>query len=183
MLNGEDEVHLVQKLLTVNEVFIYRIPHLKSAGGHRAEDWDLANPLQTCVLNVERMDNSCVVKFFVENINDNGVGSNIKLFAQSIIIVSETLKLEYFMESVADSSRYFVVKIEDIKTGRTAHIGVGFRERDDASNFRMALQDYERSMKRQIKAEAMTQEFEKKNEENLVSTTEDKCQIIVICPK
>mmetsp|Transcript_30353 Transcript_30353/g.33670 ORF Transcript_30353/g.33670 Transcript_30353/m.33670 type:complete len:301 (-) Transcript_30353:683-1585(-) len=170
MLNGEDEVHLVQKLLTVNEVFIYRIPHLKSAGGHRAEDWDLANPLQTCVLNVERMDNSCVVNFLVEKINENGVGSNVKLFAQSIIVVTETQKLEYFLEIVTDSSRYFVVKIEDIKTGRTAHIGVGFRERDDASDFRMALQDYERSMKRQIRAEAMTEGFEKIKKENIVGT-------------
>lgn len=159
MSKAEDEVHLVQKLLTVNEVFIYRIPPLKSSGGHRAEDWDLAKPLQTCKLVMERLDNTCLVKFFAEKMNANGIGSSVALFAQSNITVSETQKLEYYLESVVDSSRYFAVKIEDLKTNRTAHIGVGFRERDDASNFRMALQDYERSMQREIQAEAMHHKY------------------------
>mmetsp|Transcript_15799 Transcript_15799/g.23252 ORF Transcript_15799/g.23252 Transcript_15799/m.23252 type:complete len:292 (-) Transcript_15799:68-943(-) len=164
MSKTEDEVHLVQKLLTVDEVFIYRIPPLKSSGGHRAEDWDLAKPLQTCKLVVERLDNTCLVKFFAEKINANGIGSSVTLFAQSNITVSETQKLEYYLESVVDSSRYFAVKIEDLKTSRTAHIGVGFRERDDASNFRMALQDYERSMQREIQAEAMHHKYEEEEQ-------------------
>jgi hypothetical protein len=33
--NDEDKVHLVQTLLTVNEVFVYRIPPMKTSGGHR----------------------------------------------------------------------------------------------------------------------------------------------------
>lgn len=129
-----------------------------------AEDWDLAKPLQTCKLVVERLDNTCLVKFFAEKINANGIGSSVTLFAQSNITVSETQKLEYFLESVVDSSRYFAVKIEDLKTSRTAHIGVGFRERDDASNFRMALQDYERSMQREIQAEAMHNKYEEEEQ-------------------
>lgn len=31
----EDEVHILQTLLTVREVFVYRIPPMKSSGGHR----------------------------------------------------------------------------------------------------------------------------------------------------
>lgn len=30
-----------QQILQVKEVFVYKIPPLRSASGHRAEDWDL----------------------------------------------------------------------------------------------------------------------------------------------
>ena len=36
-LDDDDDcqVHLVQTLLTVNEVFVYQIPPMKTSGGHR----------------------------------------------------------------------------------------------------------------------------------------------------
>ena len=34
-------------LLSIKEVFVYKVPPLRSASGHRAEDWDLATPLFT----------------------------------------------------------------------------------------------------------------------------------------
>lgn len=34
-------------LLTIKEVFVYKVPPLRSASGHRAEDWNLAAPLFT----------------------------------------------------------------------------------------------------------------------------------------
>ena len=30
-------------LLTINECFVYKVPPLRTASGHRAEDWDLAH--------------------------------------------------------------------------------------------------------------------------------------------
>jgi hypothetical protein len=65
-----------------------------------------------------------------------------------------------FVESAVDSSRYFVVRISDETTGRHASIGMGFRERDDASNFRVALQEYERSLQRERTAEAIHMAYE-----------------------
>jgi hypothetical protein len=106
------------------------------------------------------MDGSCVIELIVETVKDGGVGTDTSLFAQSIIKVDETNKLEYFLQQVVDSSRYFAIKIENKTSGQTAHIGVGFREREDAINFRMALQDYERSILREFKAEAIHQKFE-----------------------
>jgi hypothetical protein len=106
------------------------------------------------------MDDSCVIKLIVETVKDGGVGTDTSLFAESIIKVDEMNKLEYFLQQVVDSSRYFAIKIENKTSGRTAHIGVGFREREDAINFRMALQDYERSILRECKAEAIHQKFE-----------------------
>jgi len=54
---------------------------------------------------------------------------------------------------VADSSRYFVLTVVDGK--RSARVGIGFRERDDAIDFRSALQDYTNGVWREIRAAAM----------------------------
>lgn len=59
-----------------------------------------------------------------------------------------------------DSPRYFAVRIKDSKTGREAFIGVGFRERTDATNFRMSIEDYLNSIKREEKAAVLQKEFE-----------------------
>lgn len=56
--------------------------------------------------------------------------------------------VRYWAEPVTDSSRYFVLRISDDKSGREAHVGVGFRDRDDATSFRMGVQEYERDVRR-----------------------------------
>ena len=50
------------------------------------------------------------------------------------------------MESVTDSSRYFVIRICD-DNGRTAFIGIGFADRGDSFDFNVTLQDHFKRVK------------------------------------
>ena len=57
------------------------------------------------------------------------------------------------VEPVIDSSRYFVLRVEDEATKRHAFLGLGFRSRDAASDLKMALADYEKQLQRSAEAE------------------------------
>lgn len=56
------------------------------------------------------------------------------------------------IESVADSSRYFVLRVMD-DSGRTAFIGVGFGDRSDSFDLNVALQDHFKWVKNQEEIE------------------------------
>mmetsp|Transcript_1652 Transcript_1652/g.3019 ORF Transcript_1652/g.3019 Transcript_1652/m.3019 type:complete len:282 (+) Transcript_1652:134-979(+) len=153
---SDDRVILQQTLLRVSETFVYKVPPMATSGGFRAEDWNLANPLATCSLLVKRVDNSLYVQLFKEIPKPDGpVGATEEtLFAQCKICLHSTnsgvsLNMDYWVDTVVDSSRYFVLRISDEKIGREAHIGIGFRERNDALNFKMSLDDYQKAMKRE----------------------------------
>jgi hypothetical protein len=59
-------------------------------------------------------------------------------------------------EKAFDSSRYFVLRIEDARTKKTASIGIGFNEREQALNFKVSVQDFLEGVKReQVNAQAV----------------------------
>ncbi|KAL7565286.1 hypothetical protein ACA910_014577 [Epithemia clementina (nom. ined.)] len=132
-----------QRLMTAEDVYVYKIPPMKNSGGHRAEDWNLSEPLKTCNLLVERRGDTLVLEFQ----HDGGI------FAQSLLDVTKGGKVAQFLEQVVDSSRYFVVKIQG-GGGREALIGFGFRDREKATDLRESLDHYEKSIKREAEAES-----------------------------
>jgi len=115
-------------LLVKSEVFVYKIPPRTTNRGYRANDWSLDNPDWTGRLRLVTKGSSCFIK-----LEDNSGA----LFAQCPV---ETFPGNA-VESVSDSSRYFVFRIQD-DNGRNAFIGVGFADRSDSFDFNVALQDH-----------------------------------------
>ena len=116
----------------------------------RAEDWDLANPLQTCSLLVERRGDALCLDFMHDG----------KLFAQSKMELNgeKGFDLARWFEQTVDSSRYFALKIQGAG-GREATIGFGFRDRDEATDLRESLQHYKKSLTREEAAKSLTGSF------------------------
>ncbi|XP_029436893.1 adaptin ear-binding coat-associated protein 1 isoform X1 [Rhinatrema bivittatum] len=111
------------------EVSVYRIPPRASNRGYRASDWKLDQPDWTGRLRVTSKGKVAFIK-----LEDKVSG---ELFAQAPVDQYPGITVE----AVTDSSRYFVIRIQD-GTGRSAFIGVGFTDRGDAFDFNVALQDH-----------------------------------------
>ncbi|PRP86708.1 hypothetical protein PROFUN_02857 [Planoprotostelium fungivorum] len=123
-------------LLVIRECFVYKIP-IRGATGFKAADWDLPNPLWTGRLTVKSKGQQAFVK-----LEDSSTG---EIFAVCPVY-------EAAVEPVNDSSRYYVLKIEDGQK-RHAFIGLGFSERSEAFDFSAALQDHARFIKQEKDAE------------------------------
>ena len=106
----------------------------------------MTKPLQCVSLRIERRGHALLLVFtYVQ-----GTQSKSKLFALCAIdLVEKEHPLEHYVEAVLDSTRYFVVRVTDEKAGREALIGLGFREREEAADFRAALAKYESEIARE----------------------------------
>ncbi|XP_068097672.1 adaptin ear-binding coat-associated protein 2 isoform X1 [Hyperolius riggenbachi] len=118
------------------EVHVYRIPPRSSNRGYRAAEWQLDQPAWSGRLRITSRGKMAYIK-----LEDKTSG---ELFAQAPVEQFPGMAVE----SVADSSRYFVICIED-GNGRRAFIGVGFADRGDAFDFNVALQDHFKWVKQQ----------------------------------
>ncbi|XP_020024434.1 adaptin ear-binding coat-associated protein 2 [Castor canadensis] len=118
------------------EVHVYRIPPRATNRGYRASEWQLDQPSWSGRLRITAKGQVAYIK-----LEDRTSG---ELFAQAPV--------DQFpgsaVESVTDSSRYFVIRIED-GNGRRAFIGIGFADRGDAFDFNVALQDHFKWVKQQ----------------------------------
>ncbi|CAJ1955145.1 unnamed protein product [Cylindrotheca closterium] len=146
LLDDDDYIKSVlrTKRLGIAECFIYRLPS-GSKSPYRADGWPLTKPLQCVSLRVERRDNSLLLIFTYTH--DGKANGASKLFALSAINLVDSkdkeLPMEHYVESVLDSTRFFVIRVTDDKAGREALVGLGFRDRQEANDFRSALSKYE----------------------------------------
>jgi hypothetical protein len=128
----EDEESLEQTLLVVREVSVFKIPPRQGSGGYKCAEWLVSDKIWTGRMRVVSQGQKCEIR-----LEDNNTG---ELFAACPV---QAGKREASVESVSDSSRYFVLRISD-GAGKHAFIGVGFTERNEAFDFNVALSDHEK---------------------------------------
>lgn len=108
---------------------MYKLPPRQSSSrAYRAADWGLDKPLWKGRLKMTGKGKVCTV-----SLQEPATGD---VFAEAPIEGDPAA----WVESVSDSSRYFVLKI--MNGGQHAFIGMGFQERTDAFDFNVALQDF-----------------------------------------
>eukprot|EP00004_Rigifila_ramosa_P003590 TRINITY_DN13839_c0_g1_i2.p1 TRINITY_DN13839_c0_g1~~TRINITY_DN13839_c0_g1_i2.p1 ORF type:complete len:167 (+),score=32.65 TRINITY_DN13839_c0_g1_i2:158-658(+) len=125
-----DDVEFAEyTLLICKEVFVYKIPPRTSAAAYKCAEWGLSNPAWTGRLRMVAQGNNA--KIILED------PATSQLFAEAPM----DEKPEVVLEAVSDSSRYFVLRISDGR-GHHALIGIGFRERNEAFDFNVAVQSH-----------------------------------------
>lgn len=123
-------------ILVKPEVFVFNIPPRTSNRSYRAADWNLAEPSWTGRMRLVSKGSELSIK-----LEDKNSG---ELFAKCPIDTYPGIALE----SVSDSSRYFVIRIQD-DNGRNAFIGLGFGDRSDSFDLNVALQDHFKWLKKE----------------------------------
>ncbi|XP_057455591.1 uncharacterized protein LOC130746856 [Lotus japonicus] len=137
-------------LFQVPECYVYIIPPRKSAASYRADEWDVNKWAWEGILKVVSKGEECIIK-----LEDKNTG---ELYARAFLRNGEP----HPVEAVIDSSRYFVLRIEENIGGRLRHafIGVGFRERTEAYDFQAALHDHMKYLNKKKTAEEMEQHYQ-----------------------
>ncbi|EDW46190.1 NECAP-like protein CG9132 [Drosophila sechellia] len=127
-------------LIVKPEVFIYKIPPRASNRGYRAGDWNLKEPTWTGRMRLVAKGTAVILK-----LEDKTSGA---LFANCPIDTYPGVAIE----AVSDSSRYFVIRVQD-DNGRSAFLGLGFGDRSDSFDLNVALQDHFKWVKNQEQIE------------------------------
>jgi len=147
MAEEEAETEVESLLWTCKECYVYQIPPLKNESGHRANDWDVNKWLWSGTIKVVAKGNVLNV-LLVDN-------TTLELFATCPVTEPGSKAID----PVVDSSRYFVLRIDDGK-GRHAFIGMGFRDRNFSYDFNATLQDHWKGVERQKEADVLRAEME-----------------------
>ncbi len=153
-----DETEAVEILmLTIKECFVYKVPPLRSASGHRAEDWGLANPMCTGCLQIFQADTKLrIILYSYKDANHlTMTPENIVPLGQCPMEVKHGENITTYVDAVIDSSRYYVLRLKDPRSTRTTLIGIGFREREQAFDFKNSLNEYVKFVDRMYLASKM----------------------------
>ncbi|KAJ4967859.1 hypothetical protein NE237_014560 [Protea cynaroides] len=141
-MSFEEEESFEHTLLVVREVSVFKIPPRSTSGGYKCGEWLQSDKIWSGRLRVVSCKERCEIRLEDPHSGD--------LFAACFVHPGQR---ENSVETVLDSSRYFVLKIED-GTGKHAFIGLGFNERNEAFDFNVALSDHEKYVKREHEKES-----------------------------
>ncbi|KAA0054424.1 hypothetical protein IC582_026357 [Cucumis melo] len=146
----EDNEAIELVLFQVPECYVYLIPPRKTAASYRADEWDVNKWAWEGKLKVLSKGEECIIR-----LEDKSTG---ELYARAFLRDGE----QHPVEPVIDSSRYFVLRVEENIDGRLRHafIGIGFRERTEAYDFQAALHDHMKYLNKKKSAEEMEQQFQ-----------------------
>ncbi|TVU30396.1 hypothetical protein EJB05_22015 [Eragrostis curvula] len=142
----EEEEAFEHTLLVVREVSVYKIPPRTTSGGYKCGEWLQSDKIWSGRLRVVSCGDRCEIR-----LEDPATG---ELFAACFVLPGQR---ESAVETVLDSSRYFVLRIEDGR-GKHAFVGLGFNERNEAFDFNVALSDHEKYVKREQEKETAGEE-------------------------
>lgn len=130
------EAGVESTLFIARKVDVYKIPPRSGSDGFRCSEWRVDSKIWGGRCRVVERDGEAVVKLEDSNTGD--------LFAEAPIPSGQTAVV---VEPVADSSRYFVLRVADGK--KHAFLGMGFEERSTSFDFNVALSDHERRSQRE----------------------------------
>lgn len=133
-------------------MFFDQIPPKRTAMGHRAEHWNVDRWIQEVRVKVVSQGDACKV-VLVDKESD-------ELFA--VAPIPPGISIDVVVEPVLDSSRYYVLRVEDTCDGRTRHafLGIGFRHRPHSSDFSAAMYEHRRFLQKKAEAEKMAEAWE-----------------------
>ncbi|KAF6136823.1 hypothetical protein GIB67_030108 [Kingdonia uniflora] len=120
-------------------------------GKKMADEWNVNKWAWEGTLKVISKGDECIIK-----LEDKVTG---ELYARAFLRDGEP----HPVETVIDSSRYFVLQVEENIGGRVRHafIGIGFRDRTQAYDFQAALHDHMKYLNKKKIVEEMEQQPEK----------------------
>ena len=141
-MQSSDAPEAVEHTLSVlPQAHVYKLPPRPSAGGWQCQQWPKESHIFSGKVVIVAVGSKCTVRLIDEQ--------NGSLFAQCPL---DNDNPQVSVEPVADSSRYFVLRVADNK-GRHAFLGMGFVERAAAFELNVTLQDHVRRLKNEKEAE------------------------------
>lgn len=130
----------IQRVLFIaSAVHIYSIPPLTTTKGYHAASWTAdSNKRQIFTARLR------IVETAIPNADDTGESLSTEILLEDPVSGQLFAAAPYTdvgaVEAALDSSRFFAVRVVG-EGGRKAVLGVGFEERSDAIDFRIALQE------------------------------------------
>ena len=164
----DDEV--VERVrLRISNAHVFKLPHKPTSGGWRGAEWRdkvwqgtlkvvERGRHDTLVLLVDSRDERnifaiCPIRHDIgyENNNNNNTAT---------AAANGGSNAGNGVDRCIDSSRYFVLRIRNVQTGRHMYIGLAFNERNDAFDFNTSLEDSRREKEMDYRAELLAKEME-----------------------